>query len=620
MNLNFKNKNLIAVFLLIISALFLIFNGIKNNVWNLDIKYLGKAAIPIRTNIEFLNNFENGDNKISISYDNKISNFNSTKNNSKFIQNTLDNNYPISKLQLKIQKNSSNEIFNNIKTLSVFIGTNYYYFNNNEIKKWDKIDSGENFISLSFPTKIKYKNNTFYNYKGNLHLFVITFLSLFYMWQLFIIPYILIFLAYLIYQKNKDSFNLTNIIESKNNWIFVIIILFLAFLLRVNSYDFYSMWPDELFTIIIASNPFNHISNMFLDGGNPPLFYLLLRIWFCLFGVSIFSARLITIIIGIASVFTIYLMLKELFGTKHAYLGMFLTTINFLNIFYSQELRCYIFSIFLIPLAILFFVEYIDNTSFKNAAKYFLIAAILVNTHYYCCLYIFANFVFGIIYLCKNSLSKAKDLISFFKLNFLILLSTLPYILLLLHIYNKNVFADANLWWMPKWSLSLLVTTIDEYFYSVAVILIFIIIVYIIFLNNKYNISFIKNNIISPVDKKQFVMLTYCLFIIISIFILASLVTIFKPIFAARYFSVLVPIIITFQTLLILLPWNLRYKELFVVILFFISINMSINMPIKKWYPDKLNVNPKTLYVEDISSCSKFSKNIFKGWEVHSEK
>jgi len=620
LKLGWENKNLFLVFLLTTLALISILFIMKNNASKINIPIFESSFLPIIVNLETP---KTNENKVALSFDNKIVKFDNLPNglsnslsNNIFLRENSDLNTPISKAQLLIQKDAYGQVLKDIENLSVFIGFDFYYFNKEDINSWDKSEinlcldkkcdkNGKTtFLALSFPQNIK-KNGDFLNYRGNLHLCTTAFLSLFYTWQLYIIPYLLLFIAFIIYSRNKDQFEFFKKFKFKKaETVALLACLLLAFLIRLTSCDFIPLWPDELYAVGIASNPLNPFINTFLDPGNPPAFFILAKIWFMMFGVTLSATRLLPVLLGTGSIFTLYVLLKKYFNFKIAILGAFLMTINMINIFYSQEVRGYILTILLAPLAILFFMSLIKNLSLKNSLNYGLVASILVNNHYYCILLIFCNFVYGVGYLYKNSVNKIKDILSFLLLHVTIALTFLPYLIISLN--NKRVLDKDFNSWILDWSPERFINIFYQYFGNIFIVL-FVLLTLFAIANNRKNKNSVFNKILGPVDQNCYEMIVYCIYIIAAIFALASIISIFRPIFVMHYFTILVPFIVTIETLIISLPWKIRYKEILIIFLIFVFTVISGNLAIYQNQSKKMmTMDPILNYIEKDSP--KFNK------------
>jgi len=89
----------------------------------------------------------------------------------------------------------------------------------------------------------------------------------------------------------------------------LLLTLFVGLLLRLISID-QSLWLDEATTALAAKMPLADIFTKFLPGDfHPPLYYLLMKGWGSLFGLSEISLRTPSVIFGILTIYFIYLII-----------------------------------------------------------------------------------------------------------------------------------------------------------------------------------------------------------------------------------------------------------------------------------------------------------------------
>jgi len=134
-------------------------------------------------------------------------------------------------------------------------------------------------------------------------------------------------------------------------------ILLLGTVLRLISIN-QSLWLDEATTALAAKMSLADIFTKFLPGDfHPPLYYLLMKGWGSLFGLSEISLRTPSVIFGILTIYLIYLIAKKIFGTKTARIASILAATSGLLIYYSQEARMYSLAAFLVTLLFYLFLE-----------------------------------------------------------------------------------------------------------------------------------------------------------------------------------------------------------------------------------------------------------------------
>lgn len=128
----------------------------------------------------------------------------------------------------------------------------------------------------------------------------------------------------------------------------IAILLVVCFGLRLIGIN-QSLWLDEAISANVVKNySYNEIVTKFSPSDfHPPLYYLVLKSWTNIFGYSEISLRMPSIIFSLVTVLMVYLLA----GSDAAWL----TGLNPLFIYYSQEARMYSLVTMLLILAIYFF-------------------------------------------------------------------------------------------------------------------------------------------------------------------------------------------------------------------------------------------------------------------------
>ncbi len=159
--------------------------------------------------------------------------------------------------------------------------------------------------------------------------------------------------------------------------ILLILIFILGFALRLYHIDFLDLWRDEAFSINVASQPLHKVLEITINDMHPPLHLFLLNFWMKLFGSSAISVRTPSLIFGMLTIYSTYL-LSTLVFSKPTYrlLTALFTSINPLFIIYAQEARCYsMFTTF--TAAVIYFACRMNSKSRLNTYFYFILFSIL---------------------------------------------------------------------------------------------------------------------------------------------------------------------------------------------------------------------------------------------------
>lgn len=120
----------------------------------------------------------------------------------------------------------------------------------------------------------------------------------------------------------------------------IYLVLFFGLIIRLISLN-QSLWLDEATTALVAKMPLLDFFAKFMPADfHPPLYYLVVSLWSLVFGNSEISLRMPSVIFGVLTVYTTYLIAKELKQKWPLVPALFLATSG-LHIYYSQEARMY---------------------------------------------------------------------------------------------------------------------------------------------------------------------------------------------------------------------------------------------------------------------------------------
>ena len=541
-----KKIVLILIFILMILSFLLAFVLHKNNF---NIPLFGTVDSDVRINLETKTNLKVFINDIEI------------QKSPNFEFNSFDcyevNNYPIYKISF------SN---NAMEKVVISVGDRLFYFTRSEIEKFQKDVNGQ----YQLPKNVKYfEKSKYITDKGILHNFFINFLSVFYNPFYFILPIFCLILLLL-----NFNFNLF-----KNNAIlWGIIILGLILRLADLSPNF---WSDELYTVYMAGKFDAPVLNVFMDPGNPPLYFVLSKFWTMIFGTEPTTARLLPLIFSVFSIYLIYLLLNK---TKQGLFLAFIFSINLYSLITAKEARCYSLCIFLSLLLAIFLFKLLKNPTNKNFISYFFVSVLAFNCHFYMSFVLFSNFILGEIFF------KTKDKIKFLILNLISFLTLLPYFLLtglkkglMNKTFNNFNFPDFNFY----------LDVIQKYTGKFSIFIILVSLVFV--LCPKLREKFIENE-----NLKYF---NYSTCLIFSTFILTFLFSFIRPITKDFYFVSILPF---FLFSLFLIPFLFKNKKLQTILFAVVLISYFVpNDYIKRERARLLNFdNIVSFYLKDKKKSS----------------
>ena len=144
----------------------------------------------------------------------------------------------------------------------------------------------------------------------------------------------------------------------------VLMLLLLAISLRLFKLGFHNLWFDEATSVFTTLPGFNLAR--FIADFNPPLYYLLLKLWVHWTGYSEFMLRFPSIVSNIISIFLLYKIGRKYFDDKVGRLAAFIMAIAPLHLWYSQEVRGYTLYTLLILVMVYFLGLAIEKDHWRD--------------------------------------------------------------------------------------------------------------------------------------------------------------------------------------------------------------------------------------------------------------
>lgn len=158
----------------------------------------------------------------------------------------------------------------------------------------------------------------------------------------------------------------------KRNWfVIVILIILLAFGLRLYHLTWHSLWFDEAVSVYWARQSVPRILEVgfaLVEDRLPPLYYLTLKGWSHLAGWSEFAVRSLSVVYGVLLVPVVAGLGAMLFNRRVALMSAALVAVNPFLIWYSQEARMYAPAVFWSALAVWSIVQLCVATASRRAA------------------------------------------------------------------------------------------------------------------------------------------------------------------------------------------------------------------------------------------------------------
>jgi hypothetical protein len=123
--------------------------------------------------------------------------------------------------------------------------------------------------------------------------------------------------------------------------------------LRLITLTTYQLWYDEAFTALLMQAPLANMWSAILGDVHPPLYYLILRAWCSMMGVSPLALRLPSLAFSLACIWLAWEVARRWApGRLVPWLAALFVTLSPFHVFFGQEARMYALFCFLVLLAV----------------------------------------------------------------------------------------------------------------------------------------------------------------------------------------------------------------------------------------------------------------------------
>lgn len=362
-------------------------------------------------------------------------------------------------------------IVENIDEIQLYIGSDEYYYNNDEIKKFKSKTTKiqlENQDKLTDYQVLVVENAN--NYKGIFNHIINIFLSLFHNWKYFIIPYCWLAFICLLYVFKKDEIDFKINLNKKFYYCTIGLIFAFGALIRLNELNTFSLWFDEIYTKTIATKTF---LSTFHDAGNPSAFYII-EYLISKISNSDLMLKLPSYIFGIALIPMVYLLFKDI-NKNLGIFASFMCAINSIFIYYSAEVRSYSMCAFVGVLCVYCLFKYLKNPTIRNLIYYSLISVVAINTHYMMLFFIGANIIWGLFdFIDKKNY---KESIKFLFTSLICVLTFVPYLIIN---YKEALSLQFNSW-ISSLNMTSFLKIVYQYFGDIKVFYALLIVAFLMY-------------------------------------------------------------------------------------------------------------------------------------------
>jgi hypothetical protein len=312
--------------------------------------------------------------------------------------------------------------------------------------------------------------------------------------------------------------------------------------LRLYKLDVQSPWGDELFTLLSTGyeKSFGDIFTILKSDVHPPLYYYLIHFFNLFFENTSFLARFISAFFGIAGLFSVYYLSKELLNNKVGLIAVALLSINYFHIYYSQEARMYSMLFFTTTISFIYLVKFIKVPSIKSALFHSVFASILIYTHFFALFTLFSQYLILLFFVYKPFQTTNTKMFLYSLLSgFVTLILYIPALIIFFQASERTSF------WIPSPERDVYTAMFKE-FLGFSEIAIFISLISVLFFFIKlFERKEINKYEINPIQEKQiFCFFILFIWIIVTLFIPFLISYIKLPMIISRYFINVLPAII----------------------------------------------------------------------------
>jgi len=184
----------------------------------------------------------------------------------------------------------------------------------------------------------------------------------------------------------------------------IFLIVLLGFVLRFYNMNYENLWLDEIYSFWVTDPNLSFAqtySRIQAAESTPFLYFYLVKMCNKIFGYDPIVGRCFSVFFGFLSIFSVGILCKRITQNRSYLLATFLISLNIFLIIYSQEMRVYIFTFFLVSLSLIFFFNLFyegkDNTFTKNFVLFIFFTFLSILSHPFAIIVLISMIVFIII-------------------------------------------------------------------------------------------------------------------------------------------------------------------------------------------------------------------------------
>jgi len=355
---------------------------------------------------------------------------------------------------------------------------------------------------------------------------------------------------------------------TKNKLLIFLLIFAIATVFYLFKIGFSDLWSDEIYTKSMLGGSLSDFFAKFKNDLHPPLYYLGLRLFTGLFGLSAISLRLFSVLGVLSTILLGYFSGQRVFGKQGAlYFCLMLISVPMLAA-YSHQARMYTWAAFSVTGVFIYSYLFMRTGKNRDLVLLFVFTVIAMYIHYYSMAAAFVANMFVFLHLLRTKNKKWLPHL------FSLLLATILF-LPWLFMFIIQVTKVQHAFWAPEVSLKAILSCFTIPFteqfwttnYSISLtILIYSLIVFSFF--TSFTKSYSENRLV----------LWLSLFIFLGTLLVVTIISLFsQPILSTRYVMNIVIMLVIPPTILLIQMKIKWLKIILISVILFLGIRISIS-------------------------------------------
>ena len=144
-----------------------------------------------------------------------------------------------------------------------------------------------------------------------------------------------------------------------------------------------NIWFDEAYTVGLVKHGFSDIFSLHISDVHPFLYYFLLKLFTLVFGLSLLSLRMFSVLGAVLFVSLGLTHIRRDFGEKVGFWFSFFGVFCASTLFYAEQIRMYSWAVLFVSLAGIYAYRFAENGGAKNTFLFVLFSVCAAYTHYF---------------------------------------------------------------------------------------------------------------------------------------------------------------------------------------------------------------------------------------------